>query len=76
MTDLTALRFSFHARIRLAADARKAARTKPTTCAHTWERFRQTVAVEIAGFEGRAWFVVMGCCEWRAKRYVDYVVER
>ncbi|AZZ51416.1 hypothetical protein [Rathayibacter festucae] len=76
MTDhLAALRSSLHARIRLAAEARRTARTKPTTCPHTWETFKQTVTVENTGFAGRAWFKVKGCRRCKAKALVDYVVE-
>lgn len=76
MTNLDTLRSALHSRIRLAAEARRAARTKPTTCAHTWDTFKQTVTVENAGFAGRAWFVVKGCPHCRTKRYVDYVVQQ
>jgi hypothetical protein len=72
---LDTLRSALHARIKLAAEARRTARTKPTTCAHTWETFKQTVTVENVGFAGKAWFVVRGCRRCQTKALVDYVVE-
>ncbi|PPH83910.1 hypothetical protein [Rathayibacter sp. AY1D9] len=76
MTDhLDTLRSALHVRIKLAADARRAARIKPSSCAHTWETFKQTVTAENVGFTGTAWFVVRGCRRCKAKVLVDYVVE-
>lgn len=68
------LRRELHARIKEASNARRAARSKPTTCAHAWQTFKQTVTVENDRFTGSAYFVVHGCTRCHAKDLLDYVV--
>ncbi|MCJ1694648.1 hypothetical protein MT349_02540 [Rathayibacter caricis] len=68
------MRLELHARIKEASKARRAARTTPMNCTHTWQTFKQTVTVENNRFTGSAYFTVHGRTRCHAKERLDYRV--
>lgn len=69
------LRAALVAKIHEANRARREAATV-VTCAHSWQRFKQTVPTTNEAFHGSAYFVVNACTLCKAKNYHDYVLTR
>ncbi|WP_298585145.1 hypothetical protein [uncultured Kocuria sp.] len=78
MIDFATHRQRLHAKI-AAVRASRAPQTLLEAkggCQHDWRKFKQSVRPRGEWIGMEAYFVVLGCERCKAKRTVDYVVER